>query len=114
MINWKLRFKNKATLIAFLSACVTFVYQILGIVGITPAISESAVVNGIGLIVNILVGLGVVVDPTTKGIGDSNRAMEYKAPNDDDDPGEDEDWEDIDEEDDDEYEDPADDEELPQ
>ena len=32
------------------------------------------------LLVNLLVALGVVVDPTTQGVGDSERAMGYTEP----------------------------------
>ena len=74
MINWKLRLQNKTTLVAIIGALVACVYQILGIVGIVPAISESEVINIFGVIINILVALGVVVDPTTIGVGDSTLA----------------------------------------
>ena len=77
-INWKVRFKNKAFVVSFVTVVVTFVYQILSILGITPALSESMVMNLITTVINALVMLGVLVDPTTKGIKDSDRAMTYK------------------------------------
>ena len=73
-INLKLRFKNKATLVALASALIAFVYQILGILGITAPIAQDAVSQLVGIILNILVAVGVLVDPTTKGIGDSELA----------------------------------------
>lgn len=79
-MNWKLRFKNKATLIAIVAAAVAFVYQILGILHIVPPITEEQVMQILGIIINILVGLGILVDPTTAGIGDSARAMTYSEP----------------------------------
>lgn len=79
-MNWKLRFKNKATLIAIVAAAVAFVYQILGILHIVPPITEEQVMQILGIIINILVGLGILVDPTTAGIGDSARAMTYTEP----------------------------------
>ena len=42
MINWKLRLKNKATLLAIVTAVIALIYQILGMLGIVPAVSESA------------------------------------------------------------------------
>lgn len=77
-INWKVRFKNKAFVVSFVTVVVTFMYQILSLLGITPALSESMVMNLITTVINALVMLGVLVDPTTKGIKDSDRAMTYE------------------------------------
>jgi phi LC3 family holin len=76
-INWKARFKNKTFLITFVTLVVTFVYQVLGLFGVVPSVSEESVVNVITLLVNILAFVGVIVDPTTDGINDSDRAMLY-------------------------------------
>lgn len=73
-MNFKLRLKNKATLTALIAAAVAFVYQILGIVGVIPAISQSDITQLIGIVINLLVGLGVVVDPTTQGIRDGEKS----------------------------------------
>lgn len=79
-INWKLRFKNKATLTAILVATVALVYQVLGVFGVTPGISENKVVELIGMTINLLCMLGIVVDPTTDGVSDSTQALDYSAP----------------------------------
>lgn len=79
-INWKLRIKNKTTLAALLACTVAFIYQILGILGVTAPITEDQVSQIIGVLINILVGVGVLVDPTTVGAGDSNKALTYKEP----------------------------------
>lgn len=80
MINWKVRFKNKTWLISFVVTVLAFVYQVLGLFEITPAISQNDVVQLITLIVNMLAAVGVVVDPTTAGVSDSQRAMTYDSP----------------------------------
>lgn len=80
-INWKLRLKNRTTLITLLTAIVAFIYQLLAIFNIVPGISEDTIINTLGMFVNILLMLGIVVDPTTAGISDSDRAMEYTDPN---------------------------------
>lgn len=80
MINWKVRVKNKVWLAAFLGTVVAFVYQIFSLAGYAPAISESEVINLIGIVINMLAALGVVVDGTTPGVGDSERALEYTDP----------------------------------
>ncbi len=79
-INWILRLKNKATLVSLIAIVITFVYQICGIFGIVPAVSQGAVENFFELVVKLLVLLGIVVDPTTAGINDSERAMTYEIP----------------------------------
>lgn len=76
-INWKARFKNKTFLITFAALLVGFVYQILGLFGIVPPISEASIVNVITIAINVLGMFGVVVDPTTPGAKDSDRAMTY-------------------------------------
>ena len=81
-INWKVRFKNKTWLLTMIAAIITFAYQMLGMFDIVPAISQDEVTQIVGLIMNLLVGLGVIVDPTTTGITDSTRAMSYTEPSD--------------------------------
>ena len=83
MINWKLRLKNKTTLIALLTAVVAFIYQTLGLFKIVPSISADEILKVAGLAINILVLLGIVVDPTTKGITDSEQAKGYDKPKED-------------------------------
>ena len=79
-INWKLRLQNKTTLAALLAACVTLIYMVLGLFGVVPPVGQSAVLEVAGVVLNILVLLGIVVDPTTPGIDDSARARGYTAP----------------------------------
>lgn len=79
-INWILRLKNKVTLVSLITVTLTFIYGVLGIFNIVPPIGEDQVSNFLFLIVDLLVGLGVVVDPTTKGTGDSERALNYSEP----------------------------------
>ena len=79
-INWQVRLRNKTWLLAMLAAIVAFVYQLLGLLGIVPAVSQDQITQLIGLVVNILVALGIVVDPTTAGVTDSTRALQYDKP----------------------------------
>ena len=81
-MNWKLRLQNKTTLITFIAAAVSLVYQVLGICGIVPRVTEDTIMTVAGTLINALALLGIVVDPTTKGIADSDRAMEYDHPSD--------------------------------
>ena len=79
-INWKVRLKNKTWLLAFTGAIVAFVYQILGMLGVVAPIAEDNVTQIIGLLINLLVALGIVQDPTTAGMSDSNEALTYSEP----------------------------------
>lgn len=79
-INWKLRFQNKASLTAIVVQVIALIYTILGILGIVPGISEDQVINLFYMLVELLCLLGIVVDPTTQGVGDSEQAMQYSQP----------------------------------
>lgn len=73
MINFKLRLQNKTTLVALISA-VFLMLQQFGL-KIPHNIQE-----GVNTFVVILVILGIVTDPTTKGLGDSEQALGYHEP----------------------------------
>lgn len=81
-INWKVRFRNKTWLLTFIAAVLTLVYRALNVAGITPNIAQEELVELATMLVGILVLLGVVIDPTTKGGSDSELAMTYKKPRD--------------------------------
>lgn len=76
MINFKLRLQNKTTLIALISA-VFLMLQQFGL-EIPHNIQE-----GVNTLVVILVILGIVTDPTTKGVADSEQALNYNQPRND-------------------------------
>ncbi|MBT0932866.1 phage holin [Streptococcus lutetiensis] len=73
MINWKLRFKNKATLIAIASTVILLAQQL----GLKLPDNIEDVVN---TVLTLLVLLGVVNDPTTAGFKDSEKALTYDKP----------------------------------
>ncbi|MCE2078559.1 phage holin [Streptococcus thermophilus] len=76
MINFKLRLQNKATLAALISA----VFLMLQKFGLDI---PSNIQDGVNILASILVLLGIVTDPTTKGVADSERALSYIKPLDD-------------------------------
>ena len=81
-INWKVRLQNKTFLVSLIGLVITLVYQVLGLFDVVPSISENEIVNIVGMIINLLGVLGVVVDPTTGGLNDSERALTYGTIND--------------------------------
>lgn len=79
-INWKLRLKNRATLAALIASAVSLSYILLGIFDIVPSVTESQVTDLAAAILNALTLMGVLIDPTTEGLEDSERALCYDAP----------------------------------
>ena len=72
-INWKLRFKNKATLLAIASTVILLIQQL----GFKLPDNIADVVN---TFLTLLVLLGVINDPTTEGVSDSPNALGYTEP----------------------------------
>jgi len=87
-INWKVRFKNRAFVTRFALALVLPILAYFGI-KFEDLTSWGAVFGLLGKFVSnpYLVGLtvfnalNIVPDPTTTGLGDSTRALEYEEPN---------------------------------
>jgi len=79
-INWKVRFKNKVWLGSFLSLIVGFAYSMLALFDVFPAVTQNLVVQMLNQVLTFLGLIGVIVDPTTAGLGDSDRAMGYEEP----------------------------------
>ncbi len=82
-INWKVRFKNKVWLATFLSLIIGFVFNILAMFDVYPSFTQNQVTEIVTQVLTFLGLIGVLVDPTTVGISDSNRAMTYSEPWDD-------------------------------
>lgn len=81
-INLKARLKNKTFVITMSTLIVAFVYQFLSMFNIVPRVTEDSITGIITMAVNALAALGVLVDPTTDGVNDSERAMTYYTDND--------------------------------
>ena len=79
-INWKVRFQNKTFLTGLISLVVVFIYDLLQLLEITPAVTQSAVMQVAEGVLTILGMVGVIADPTTAGVADSKQAMTYDAP----------------------------------
>lgn len=82
MINWTVRLKNKAFWLALIPALLLLAQTVAALFGYTLELSALgdkllAVVNAVFALLAIL---GIVTDPTTEGISDSNQALGYTAP----------------------------------
>ena len=81
-INWKVRLKNPVFWLTVIPAVIALVYTVLGLFGVVPTISEDVLVNAVTAIISALTTVGVLIDPTTKGVSDSDRALTYEEPSD--------------------------------
>lgn len=85
MINWTVRLKNKAFWLALIPALLLLAQTVAALFGYTLELSALgdkllAVVNAVFALLAIL---GIVADPTTEGLGDSQQAMSYTKPKED-------------------------------
>ena len=81
-INWKVRLKNKTFWLSVIPAVLLLIQVVANVFGITLDMGDLG--NKLLAVVNaafsLLVILGIVTDPTTSGISDSERALTYSEP----------------------------------
>ena len=82
MINWKVRIKNKAFWLALIPAVLLVVQVFAALFGFDLATDALAVklLACANAVFALLTVLGIVADPTTDGIADSDLAMTYNKP----------------------------------
>ena len=81
-INWKVRIKNKMFWLALIPAVLLLVQAGCAVFGIELDFGDlqEKLLTVVNALFAVLVILGIVVDPTTEGVGDSKRAMTYEEP----------------------------------
>lgn len=84
-INWKVRVKNRAFWIAIIPALALLGKQVLELFGVNVDFTNVSkkLLEIIETVFVVLAIVGVITDPTTKGISDSERALGYSEPNND-------------------------------
>ncbi len=84
-INWSVRLKNKNCWLAVEPALALLFQAFANIFGIKLEFGET--IDKILVFINVLfaflVLIGIVNDPTTVGLGDSERALGYEEPHED-------------------------------
>lgn len=84
-INWRVRIKNKNFWITLIPALLLLVQVVAAVFGFSVDLGDLG--NKLLAVVNaafgVLAVLGIVTDPTTKGVSDSAQAMTYEKPKDD-------------------------------
>lgn len=81
-INWTVRFRNKSFWLSLIPALLLLIQVVAAVFGYTLDLGELgdkllAVVNALFAVLAIL---GIVTDPTTKGVSDSTQALTYDKP----------------------------------
>lgn len=81
-INWKVRLKNKMFWLAMVPAFLLVIQIFSAWFGVELAadLIGAEAAKFINSVFAVLVLLGVVVDPTTDGVEDSDQAMRYDYP----------------------------------
>ena len=82
MLNWTVRMKNKTFWLTLIPAVLLLIQVTAAVFGYTLELGELgdrllAVVNALFAVLAIL---GIVADPTTAGVKDSQQAMTYTKP----------------------------------
>lgn len=76
-INWKIRLRSKLFWSAMVSLLLVLANQVAAIFGVDITIYNDQITAITETLLAILGLLGVIVDPTTKGLSDSDRALDY-------------------------------------
>ena len=81
-INWMVRIKNKQFWLTLIPAVLLLIQVVAAVFGYSFDFGDLG--NKLLVVVNalfaVLTILGIVTDPTTKGISDSAQAMTYTQP----------------------------------
>lgn len=84
-MNWIVRLKNKNFWLSFIPTVLLLIQAVALVFGFELDFGDLG--NHLKEIVNLvfilLALLGVVTDPTTAGVGDSQQALTYKTPKED-------------------------------
>lgn len=82
MINWQVRIKSKQFWLALIPAVLLLVQVVAAVFGFELDLGDigNRLLDVVNALFAVLAILGIVVDPTTEGVGDSAQAMTYTEP----------------------------------
>lgn len=82
MINWTVRLKNKAFWLSLVPAVLLLVQVIAAVFGFELNLGDigNKLLDVVNALFAVLAILGIVTDPTTAGVGDSQQALGYNKP----------------------------------
>ena len=81
-INWMVRIKNKNFWLSLIPAVLLLIQVIAAVFGFTLDLGDlgNKLLSVVNALFSALAILGIVTDPTTAGVSDSNQAMNYAEP----------------------------------
>lgn len=82
MINWKIRMQNKTFWLALVPAFLLLIQAVAQVFNISLDFTNlnKDLLGVVNALFTVLAIVGVVADPTTKGISDSTQALTYSKP----------------------------------
>lgn len=85
MINWQVRIKSKQFWLALIPAVLLLVQVVAAVFGFELDLGDigNRLLDVVNALFAVLAILGIVVDPTTEGVGDSAQALTYDRPKED-------------------------------
>ena len=84
-INWRVRIKSKTFWLAVIPAVLLLIQAVAAVFGYTLDLGDlgNRLVDVVNTLFAVLTMIGVVTDPTTAGISDSQQALTYTEPKED-------------------------------
>lgn len=85
MINWKVRAKNKTFWLALVPAFLLLIQAVAQVFNVSLDFTNlnKDLLGVVNALFTVLAIVGVVADPTTKGLSDSTQALTYSKPKED-------------------------------
>ena len=85
MINWQVRIKNKSFWLSLIPAVLLLIQVVAAVFGFELDLGDlgNKLLDVVNAVFAVLAILGIVTDPTTAGVGDSQQALGYIKPKED-------------------------------
>lgn len=82
MINWTVRLKNKQFWLSLIPAVLLLIQVVAAVFGFELDLGDlgNKLLDVVNAVFAVLAILGIVTDPTTAGVGDSQQALGYIKP----------------------------------
>lgn len=85
MINWKIRMQNKTFWLALVPAFLLLIQAVAHVFNVSLDFTNlnKDLLGVVNALFTVLAIVGVVADPTTRGLSDSTQALTYSKPKED-------------------------------